>query len=194
MTKDAYWDELGIAWVTFDPNLSDLSPAFKNRARREIWLFWAGLLIAAGLSTTGLLLGAWTIWLGLTLGAWNFVIRGLAIVMIALLAAIAARAFWLVKGAHNDARPVAEMLDLAIIRRRQLLLAIRLALCACAVAALFGLAGSAVRSHLSRPPNMSPVVDIILLALAALSLGLFSHRVKVERAKLQYLRRVLGVA
>ena len=192
MTKDAYWDELGIAWVAFDPDLSDLTPALEKRARRETWLFRAALIVAVGFSTTGLLLGAWTIWLGLTSGAWNFATRGIAIVVIALLGAIAARAFWLVNGAHNDARPVAEMIDLTIIRARRLLLTVRLGLYACIVAAVLGVIGTAIRSHLSMPPNMSPVVDLTLLALAAVSLGLYGHRVKVECAKFEYLKRSLG--
>ena len=191
MTKEAYWDELGLAWVTVDPNLSDLTPALKSRARRELWLFRAGLVVAAGLSTTGLLLGTWTIWLSLTSGTWNFATRGIAIVMIALLSAIAARAFWLAD-AHNDVSPVAEMIDLAIIRRRRLLLAIRLGLFACAVAAAFGVVGTAIRSHLSKPPNMSPTVDLVLLALVAVSLGLYGRRVKLEWANLEYLKRALG--
>jgi hypothetical protein len=190
MTKDPYWDELGIAWVTFDPSLSDLTPALESRARRELWLFRAGIVIAAGFSSTGLLLGTWTIWLGVTSGAWNFAIRGIAILIIALLAAIAGRAFWL-ENASNDAGPVAQMINLAVARAKRLLLTIRLGLFACAVAAVFGVIGTAVRSQLSKPPNLSPIIDLVLLALAAVSLSLYGHWIKAELAKFEYIKQVL---
>lgn len=190
MTNDAYWDELGIAWVAFDPGLSTLPRALEDRARRESRLFRAGFIMTAALSAAALFLGVWTTWLGLSVGPWNFATRGVAIIIIALLIAMAARAFWWA-GASNDACPAGEMMDLTIARARRLLLTIRLSLCACTVAAAFGLFGSAVRAHLSRPPNMSPVVDLSLLALAAVSLGLYGHRVKAELAKFEYLRQVL---
>ena len=191
MTNDAYWDELGIAWVAVTPNLTDIAPGLTNRIRRQTRLFRAGFVVSAVLSLSGLLLGIWTIWLGITTGTWNFATRGMAIVMIGLLAAIATHAFWS-DGANGDGSPVSEMVDLAVIRARRLLLTVRLSLYACTVAALFGAIGSVIRSSLAKPPNMSPVVDLILLALAVVGLALYGRSVKVELTKFEYLKRVLA--
>ena len=191
MTNDAYWDELGFAWVAVVPNLTNITPRLTNRIRRQTWLFRAGFVASAVLSLSGLLLGVWTIWLGITTGAWNFVTRGMAIVVIGLFAAIAAHAFWS-DGANGDGSPVSEMIDLAVIRARRLLLTVRLSLYACTVAAVFGVIGSVIRSSLAKPPNMSPVVDVILLALAVVGLALYGRSVKVELAKFEYLKRALA--
>ena len=193
MTKDAYWDELGIAWTAIEPIAANVSPKLKNRIRRQIWLFRAGFVVSATLSLIGLLLGVWTIWLSVTTGSPNFATRGIAIVIISLLAAISAHAFWS-GGGGNDSRPFSEMIDLAIIRARRLLLIVRLSLYACSVAAVLGVIGAVIRSYLARPPKMSPLVDIILLALAIVVLALYGRNVKEDLAKFEYLKRVLTVA
>lgn len=193
MTNDAYWDELGIAWAAIDQNFTDVTPRLKNRIRRQMWLFRTGFIASAGLSFIGLGLGVWTIWLGVTMGAWNFVTRGIAIVIIALLTATMARALW--SGRASDAGcDVSEMIDLAIARARRLLLIVRLSLCACFVAAVFGVIGAAIRTYLAKPPNMSPILDVILLALAIVAVALYGRSVKVDLAKFEYLKRVLAVA
>ena len=62
------------------------------------------------------------------------------------------------------------MIDLAIARAQRTLVTIRLGLYACAVAAVFGLVGTAIRTYLTRPPRMSPVVDLAVLVMVALGL------------------------
>ena len=192
MTTDAYWDELGIAWTATVPNLTEFAPNLTIRFRRQIWLFRTGFLASIVLGLTGLILGLWTTWLGITHGLWNFAIRGPAIVIIGLLALAAAHAFWS-RGAMDDGCPVSEMIDLAIIRAKRLLLVVRLSLSACGVAAVFGVAGAMMRSHFARPPHLSPVVDVILLALAMTVLALCGRSVKVDLAKFEYLKRALAI-
>lgn len=191
MTKDIYWDDLGIAWIAFDPNLADTSPKLVSRVRRETRLFRLGFFAATSVSLIGLFGGIWTVWLGITFGIWNFATRGIAIILIGLLAAIAAHEFWSA-GASSENCTGSEMIEMTIVRARRLLLTIRLGLSACVLAAIFGVIGTIIRSHSSRPPNLPPAVDLILLALVALVLGLYGQRVKVKREKFEYLRRIMA--
>ncbi|HZC37783.1 MAG TPA: hypothetical protein VE221_03810 [Sphingomicrobium sp.] len=136
-------------------------------------------------------MGIATIWLGANSGAWNLITRGTAILAIATLAGIAAGGFAGVRRG-DDARAVSEMIELSIRSAKRWLLAIRLALYGCVVAAAFGLIGATIRTHLSNPPKMSPVIDLILLTVIALALSLFRYRAKVALAKFEYLQRTLA--
>ena len=191
-SRDAYWDELGIAWCAIKPEVNVIAPRLKARLRRQSLLITAGLVIGLPFSAAGLLLGALTIWTGLTTGTWNFVTRGLAIGVISAIVAIAVSLLLPVR-ASEAARALSEMIELAIARAQRTLAMIRLGFYACAVAVVFGLIGTAIRAYLASPPRMSPVVDLAVLGVFALGLFLCSRRVRVNLEKLRYLKRALAV-
>ena len=190
--RDAYWDELGVAWRAFNPDITVIAPRLTARLRRQSFLITAGLVTGLPLSAVGLLLGAFTIWSGWAQGTWNFVTRGIAISAISVMLAIALS--WLLPVRKSDAtKAVSEMIDLAIARAERTLVAIRLGFYACFVAVVFGLAGTAIRTYLTRPPRMSPVLDLAVLAMLALGLFLCSRQIKIRLEKLRALKHALGM-
>jgi hypothetical protein len=190
--RDAYWDELGIAWRAIEPELAILTPRLKARLRRQSLSITGVLVIGLPLSAAGLVLAAFTIWSGLATGTWNFVTRGVAIGLMSSMAAMALSMLLPVR-ASDAAGVLSEMLDLAIARAQRVLATIRLGYYACAIAAVFGLVGAATRTYLTRPPQLSPAVDLAVLAIFALGLFLCGRRVGVSLEKLRYLKRVLAV-
>jgi hypothetical protein len=190
--QDRYWDELGVAWRAVHPDVAVLSPRLRSRLRRQSLLITTGLAIGLPLSSVGLVLGVWTIWRGWSTGTWNFVTRGVAIAVMSILMA-GAMSLMLTVRASDTAKSVSEMLGLAIARARRMLLTIRLGLVACAVAVVMGLAGTAIRSRVAAPPQISPVVDVAALMMLALGLFVYGRHVRVTLEKLQALKAALDV-
>jgi hypothetical protein len=191
MTKDAYWDELGIAWCAIRPETDTVMPRLKSRLRRQSFLITAGLVTGLLLAIASALLGAFTLWNGWTGGTWNFVTRGGA--LLALSAFLLVAAFGLLPVLAGDqARALPDMIDLTIARAERLQVAIRLGVYACAVVAVLGLAGTAIRTYSGRPPAMSPVWDLTVLAALALGLFLYGRHVTITLVKFRYLKRVLS--
>lgn len=186
MSKDPYWDELGIAWVAIEPQIGSDAP-LKSDLQSQTRTIRVMFALASIACMVGVLLGMATIWSGVTSGAWNFVTRGIAILLLAVLAGIVAGALSIVRHA-DDAQAVSEMISLSIKRARRWLFAIRIALLGCAVATTFGLIGVMIRIQLSNPPKMSPVIDLALLALVVVVLDLCYQRVKSRLAKFEYLQ------
>jgi ABC-type multidrug transport system fused ATPase/permease subunit len=190
--SDAYWDELGIAWCASDPDINIIASRLEARLRRHSRWITAGLMIGLPLGVAGVLLGLTTIWGGWLSGAWNFVTRGVAIVSVsailtfavALLAPVRSRAV---------TPALSEMIDLAIHRARKILSLIRAGLYASIIAAVFGLAGTAIRTHFAAPPLMSPVIDLVVLGLIALVLFLYSGQIRGELQKYRNLKHALAV-
>jgi hypothetical protein len=190
--RDAYWDELGVAWYAINPDIDVIAPRLKARLRRQSLLITAGLATGWPLSAVGGLLGLFTIWSGWTTGAWNFVTRGIAISAISVTLAMAMS--WLLSVRRSDAaKAVSEMIDLAIARGQRTLVTIRLGFYACIVAAVCGLAGTAIRTYLSRPPHLSPAIDLAVLALLALGLFLCGRHTRMTVEKLRALKHALGM-
>jgi hypothetical protein len=111
-----------------------------------------------------------------------------------IVSTMAARGIWLLLLAFRparDDRPPADMLALAVASSQRALAIIRLVLAACAVAAIFGLIGTAIRYSIVRPPAQSPVLDTSILAVIATALILYLRQEKVSLLKLQYLNRAL---
>jgi hypothetical protein len=146
-----------------------------------------GVLLAAG----GFIIGALTIWKGWATDTWNFVTRGIAILAISALVSIAVSLLLPVR-TSGDMKALAEMIDLAIARAERTLKTIRLGFYACAVAAVLGLAGTAIRTYLSRPPSLSPIIDVAVLALFALGLFIYTRHTRVDLAKYRYLKKALA--
>jgi hypothetical protein len=191
MTKDAYWDELGFAWCAIHPETGAIMPRLKSRLRRQSFLIAACLVTGLLLGIACALLGAFTLWSGWTSGTWNFVTRGGALVAVSAILSIAAFDLLPVL-ASDQARALPDMIDLTIARAEKLLVAIRLGLLACTIVAVLGLAGTAIRTYSGRPPAMSPIWDLAVLAALALGLFLYRRRVTVTLAKFQYLKEALA--
>ncbi|MGH9590626.1 MAG: hypothetical protein ACRD25_09530 [Terracidiphilus sp.] len=84
------------------------------------------------------------------------------------------------------------MLDIAIARIGHTLFLIRAAIAASAIAAAFGIAGTVIRMHAGSPPHLSPIIDLIIIALILACLWLYGRRMSAENRKFNYLRRTLG--
>jgi hypothetical protein len=188
---DAYWDELGIAWCAINPDINVIIPRLKSRLRRQSFLIIASVVIGILLAAGGFLTGVVAIWKGWTTDTWNFVTRGIAILAISVLLSIAVSLLLPVR-ASGDAKALAEMIDLAIARAGRTLKTIRLGFYACAVAAVLGLAGTAIRAHFSRLPALSPVIDLAALAMFALGLFLYARHTRINLAKYNCLRKALA--
>jgi len=188
--NDSYWDDLGVNWAAIDPDIGIITPRLEARLRRQSNWITAGLVSAWMVSACGLVLGLVTMWTGWQSGAWHFVTRGFGITVVSLLLAGSARWLRPVRSAEQ-AVALSEMLDLAIQRAMRMVLLIRLSLWACGLAAASGLVGTAIRTHLSDPPRMSPIVDLILLGLFAMVLYLCGRQCDASVARYELLKHSL---
>jgi hypothetical protein len=189
--EDAYWDELGVTWTAIDPDIGVIASRLKARLRRQSLLIGAGVILGLILTVAALALGSYTIWIGVATGAWNFVARGIAIGVIALLLARGVTVLLPVR-ASGGARSLSDMLDLAIARAHRTLAIVRLGFSASVIAAVFGLLGTAIRTHLTRPPRLSPMVDLLILAALALGLHFYGRQVKATAEKLRALKHAVA--
>ncbi|MGA2564176.1 MAG: hypothetical protein ABSF96_11500 [Steroidobacteraceae bacterium] len=189
-TNDAYWEELGVAWSALNPDINVIMPRLKSRLRRQSFLIRAGIAVGTLLAAGGLIIGALTIWKGWATDTWNFVTRGIAVLAISALVSIAVSLLLPVR-ASGDMKALAEMIDLAIARAERNLKTIRLGFYACTVMAVLGLAGTAIRTYRSRPPSVSPIIDLAALAIFALGLFLYARHARVDIAKYRCLKNAL---
>lgn len=191
-SSDASWDELGVVWRAVNPNASVIASRLESRLSRQSQWMTAVLVIGLPLCGAALLLGVATICIGCFTGAWNFVTRGIAIVA---MSAILGYAVWSLQPlrAPDTTKAISELINIAIDRAQRILSLIRASLYACVIAAVFGLIGTAIRTHLGRPPKMSPIVDLTILALIALALFLYRRQIRFEQEKYRTLKRALAV-
>jgi hypothetical protein len=186
---DAYWDELGVSWRAFNPDLTVIAQRLRLRLRSQAVCASALLVLGMPLSLAILVLGTFTVWLGASTGTWNFVTRGVALIVIAILLAFAS---WSQRmGARGEASTLSQMIDLAILRVASLRKAALVGIVICAVAAVFGTVGYVIRINMGRAPAMSPLEAWVLLVLAIAVLVLYRHRTAEELKRLRYLRRAL---
>jgi hypothetical protein len=193
MTKspDDYWDELGVTWCAIDPNISVIRSRLEARLRRQTEWITAALVIGLPLGVAGVLLGVVTICLGF-LGPWNFVTRGVAILAMSVILTLAVWSLQPVRSVDTTSA-LSQMIDLAIDRAHRTLSVIRAGLYACAIAAVFGLVGTAIRTHFGNPPKLSPIIDLVIVALIALAFCLYGRQIRAEGAKYRTLKRALAV-
>ena len=189
--RDTYWDELGVAWSAIDPKIDVIAPRLERRLRRQSLLINAGLVVGFLVSFAGLVLGAFTIWIGATTGTWNFVTRGMAIAVISMMLGRAVATLLPVR-ASDAARSLSEMLDFAIRRAERTIAVVGVGLYACLVAAVLGLLGTAIRSYLTTPPRVSPVIDLLVLAVLAAWLFFYQRRMQVTAEKLRAVQNALA--
>jgi hypothetical protein len=168
-----------------------VKPRLQSRLRRQSLLIQTALVLGVPLAAAGLVLGALTVWWGWTTATSNFVIRGVAIGIVAALALTTLLSLVSVR-ASADARALAEMLALAIRRARTTRAVIRVGLFSCAIVAVFGVIGAVIRTRAGRPPALSPVVDVAVIVLVAVILLLYRGRTNVTLAKLRYLEQAIA--
>lgn len=187
--RDAYWDELGIAWTAIEPDLRASMPRMKRQLRWQTLSLVAVTFGGVPVGIAGGVLGVWTIWLGLSTGIWNFATRGAAILVISLLIAGAG---WSSRTTLRDnTETLSAMVELTLLRAEKWHLAIRLGYASCVVAAVLGMIGYGIRVHFGKPPAMSPVEPMVVLAGLGLVLVLLHRSVRRRIAKYRYLRRLL---
>jgi hypothetical protein len=188
--KDTYWDELGVAWCAITPQSKVVAQRLEARLHRQSILVMTGLIVGFPLGAAGMLLGLYTIWSGWESGTWNFVVRGVAVVAVSVMGLIGlSRLLPVTRDVANQA--LSDMVDISVDRARRSLLMARFGLYACAVAGVCGLAGVALRTYLSGPPKMSPVVDLAILAVIAFALFAYGRQLRIYLEKMRALRHAL---
>jgi ABC-type multidrug transport system fused ATPase/permease subunit len=157
--------------------------------RQSQWMA-AAVVIGMLVGGMGLLLGLGTIGIGRSSGAWNFVTRGVGI---SAISAILMFAVWSLQpiGSLDATCTLSQMIDLAIERAQKTLSLIRAGLYSCVIAAVFGLLGTAIRTHLGRPPKMSPIIDLLILGMFALVLVLCDRQTRRKLGKYRSLHEAL---
>lgn len=190
-SEDAYWDALGVAWRATDADIEVVTPRLHARLRRQSLAITAALALGTPLFCAGAVLGAFTMWRAWTTETWNFLTRGIAILLVSVLL-IRALASFLPFRAYKDIQSLSGMLEIASARIKRTLFLIRTAIVACIIAAGLGIAGAAIRTRAGSPPHLSPIVDLIIIALIVLFLWLYGRTVSAEDRKFDYLRRTLG--
>jgi hypothetical protein len=194
MTKSSepYWDERGNAWTSIDPTLRAIASQLPVRLRRQSQ--WMAVAVVIGLlfGAMGVLLGLATIGSALAFHIWNFITRGGAIIAVSVILMFAT---WPLHEAtsFDAAQALSKMIDLAIDNAQKILSLIKAGLYCCVIAALFGLVGSAIRTHFGSPPKMPPIVPLTILALVALAVLVWGRKTRLELGKYRSLRQALAV-
>lgn len=165
---DAFWDELGVSWRASISDSGLLSSRLEARLRLQSALLTVGAVAGAAVSLLGLGLAAWTLWIGWSSPTWHFLTRGLTLAAVSLLAGIAALGLRARKGVET--RSVKEMLQVSIERTERLIRAADLGCYSLVILAFGGMVGYALRLRLGRPAAVSPVEDLLALAVAGLAL------------------------
>ena len=190
-SEGAYWDDLGIEWRATDPEPKQVTPPLQARLRRQSLAITAAFALGIPLCGAGVILGVCTLWRGWTSETWNFVTRGVAIVVVSALL-IRALIALLPFRAHMDIQSLAEMFEIAVARIRRTLFLVRMAIVCCVVAGVFGIVGTAIRIRAGSAPRLSPIVDLIIIALIISLLWLYGRTLSAEDRKFEYLRRTVG--
>lgn len=187
---DAFWDELGVSWRASIRDAGLISSRLEARLKLQHALLAAGTIVGAGVSLLGFALAAWTLWIGWSSQTWNFLTRGATLAAVSLLAVMATLA--LRTRNTQDTRSLREMLQVSIARTERLIRAADLGCYSVVILAIGGIVGYALRIRLGRPPLVSPVEDLLILALAGLALVWYRSSQARALEKCRYLDRVFG--
>jgi len=190
--SDPYLDERAEAWTAIDPNLRVIASQLPLRLRRQSRWLAVALVIGLLFGAMGVLLGLATIGSGLSFHIWNFLTRGAAIIAMSVIIMFATWPLHQVTS-FDAAQALLQMIDLAIDHAQKILSLIRAGLYCCVIAAIFGLVGNAIRTHLGRPPKMSPIVPLTILALVALAVLIWGRQTRLELGKYRSLKQALAV-
>jgi hypothetical protein len=188
--SNSYQDELGVAWYAIDPNLSIIASRLKILLRRQSRWITAGLIIGLPSCVLGMVLGVTSIGIGGFSGQWNFVTRGIAWVAMSPIFAYALASLLDVRS-ESTASELSEMIDLAIDRAQKTVSLVAAGFYACVIAAIFWLAGAALRPHVGRAPQLSPFVALTIFALIALVLFQYRRQVWITLGTYRALRQAV---
>lgn len=190
--SDPNCGEPGVAWTAIDPNLRAIASQLPVRLRRQSQWMAVALVIGMLFGAMGVLLGLVTIGSGLSFHIWNFLTRGVAIIAMSV---IVICAVWPLQRltSLDAAQALSPMIDLAIDHGKKTLSLVRGGLYCCVIAAVFGLAGNAIRTHFGNPPKMSPLIPLTIVALVALAVVIWGRQTRLELRKYRSLKRVLAV-
>lgn len=191
MDDEAFWNNLGVSWRASIRDAGLMSSRLKTRLKLQSALLTAGTITGAAVSLLGFVLAAWTFSIGLMTHAWNFVTRGLTLAAVSLLAVLAALALRERSGVQT--RSLREMLQASITRTERLIRAADLGCYAVVVLALGGMVGYALRVRFGHPPAMSPVEDLLVLAIPAFALLWYRRSQANALRKYRHLNQALGL-
>lgn len=171
-------------------NTSILAPRLEAHLRWQSYWIFAGLTIGLPLCALGMVLGLLSIAAGLPSGSWRFITRGIAwIAMSGLL-------MWgllpLTDLESRTTGAASEMVDLAIERVQRTLGLVRAGLYVCIIPVVFGLVRMVFKSHFARPPRLSPIVALEILALIALTLVVCAWQLRVGLRKYRALGQAIA--
>jgi hypothetical protein len=186
--QDAFWDELGVSWRASISDQGLMSSRLQARLKLQSALLSAGAIAAAALGLIGFSLAAWALWLGLTSQIWNFIARGATLAAVSVLAIMASLALRIRDSVKT--RSLREMLRISIARTERLIGATDLACYSLVILAVGGMAGYTLRTRLGRPPSISPVEDLLALALAGLALIWFRRSQARALRKYHHVRQI----
>lgn len=190
MTKEPFWDELGIAWQAAAPALDVPLQRMKAHFRRESHLL-RGAIVAAAIAGAALLaISAFTFLQAWRLAAWNFGTRGLALLIAGAALWLIVRALWPVRGSDN-ARSLSDFADLGFARATKGLRVCALSFAVCGAAAALGVIGAVFRTMAGHPPAVPVAIDLALLALFAGGVASERRRFLREQARFAHLRQAL---
>ena len=189
-SNDSYWDELGVAWRATNADLNAITPKLKTRLRWQGFGMLAIVVVGIPLSVAGLILGLYTLWIGWAHHVWFFLTRGVAIVWMSYLLALAS---WsLHTGMRGYTGSLMEMIDGSIMRAEGLSRAVRMGYWGCAISVVFGVVGYGIRARFYHPAAMSPVGPLLLLGVSCMALYLYHWHVANDLARFKYLRGALA--
>src|ERR1700736_2094169 len=165
---DAFWDELGVSWRASIRDAGLVTSRLEARLKLQSAVLTAGTIVGAAVSLLGLGLAAWALWIGWSSQAWNFLTRGVTLATVSVLAVMATLALRARNGMETQS--LREMLGVSVARTERLIRAADLTCYAVVILALGGTVGYVLRIRFARPPAMSPIEDLLALALAGLAL------------------------
>jgi len=187
---DAFWDELGVSWRASIRDVGLISSRLEARLRLQSALLTVGMFAGAAVSLLGFSLAAWTLWIGWSTQTWHFLTRGATLFTVSLLAVVAAVALRARNAA--EARSLREMLQVSIARTERLIRAADLGCYSLVILAFGGMVGYMLRMRLGRPPAVSPVEDLLALAIAGLALLWYRRTQANALKKYRHLSQVFG--
>ncbi len=187
---DAFWDELGVSWRASIPDSGLISSRLEARLKLQSALLTAGTVVGYAITFLGLALAGWAFWIGWSSHAWNFLTRGVTVTIVSLLAIMVILA--LRAGGGMETRSVHEMLQVSIVRTERLIRAADLTCCAVLILALGGMTGYFLRIRVAQPPAVSPVEDLLALALVALALVWYRRSQARSLRKYRHLSQAFG--
>ena len=190
--QDAFWDEMGISWRATIADEGLFSARLKDRVRLQSLLARAAItggLLAVPLGTA---LASWTLWIGWSGEAWNMITRGITLAAVSLLVLVAVMALW--SGSGGETSSLRRMLIALIARTQRLVLAADLGCIALVLLAGGGAIGWALRTRVGHPPALSPLIDLLVLALAAIILLWFRWSQAGALVRYRALQQAFGSA